>query len=364
MLSDFNPSNLNGVISEKRVTLKDIAARLGVSHVTISLALRNDHSIPPSRREQVKRMAEEMGYQPDPFLSSLAAYRRRHAPTKIRSAIAWITHWKQLARLRRMHEFQSYWSGADRAAKQFGFHLEEIEWTENCSAKRLEKILLTRGIRGVLIPPHRVPPDWGDFDWNKFSVLRFGMSVKVPDSNLVTSDQFRAVVMAVTRIKQYGYQRIGLIVGQELDVNIGGNYHGAFSWVQTLLKLRPALPSLRTNVGEGSVAELAREKQLLKQWLLRHKPDAVLTTDPETPAMLRELGYRIPQDIAVAGTSVADVPIEAGIDQRSEEIGRIAAEMLIKQISVSEKGEPPAPCRILVESTWKDGKSLPRRTPG
>ena len=56
--------------------------------------------------------------------------------------------------------------------------------------------------------------------------------------------------------------------------------------------------------------------------------------------MIRKLGHRIPQDIAVAGTSVADIPVDAGINQR---------------------GEPSAPCRILVESTWQDGKFLPCR---
>jgi DNA-binding LacI/PurR family transcriptional regulator len=76
--------------------------------------------------------------------------------------------------------------------------------------------------------------------------------------------------------------------------------------------------------------------------------------------MLRELGLRIPQDLAVAGTSVLDLPgIDTGIDQHPEAIGRIAVEMLVKQLNVNERGEPIDPCRILVESRWKDGNSLP-----
>jgi DNA-binding LacI/PurR family transcriptional regulator len=76
---------------------------------------------------------------------------------------------------------------------------------------------------------------------------------------------------------------------------------------------------------------------------------------------LRELGYRIPQDVAVAGTSICDIPVDAGINQHSYAIGQIAAEMLIKQASLNERGEPPAPGRILVESRWQDGKTLPPR---
>jgi hypothetical protein len=61
----------------------------------------------------------------------------------------------------------------------------------------------------------------------------------------------------------------------------------------------------------------------------------------------------------VAGTSPYDILVDAGIDQCPSAIGQIAAEMLIKQISLNERGEPADPCRILVESRWQDGKSLP-----
>jgi len=50
-------------------------------------------------------------------------------------------------------------------------------------------------------------------------------------------------------------------------------------------------------------------------WLKKIRPDAVLTTLVEVPAMIRTLGHRIPQDIAVAGTSVADFPLDTGLNQ-------------------------------------------------
>ena len=59
----------------QRVTLRDLAQKAGVSHVTISRALRNDPSISTARRAEVKKLAAAMGYRPDPSLSALAAYR-------------------------------------------------------------------------------------------------------------------------------------------------------------------------------------------------------------------------------------------------------------------------------------------------
>jgi hypothetical protein len=34
---------------------------------------------------------------------------------------------------------------------------------------------------------------------------------------------------------------------------------------------------------------------------------------------------------------------------------------MVKQININERGEPPVPSRILAESHWQDGLSLPRR---
>jgi DNA-binding LacI/PurR family transcriptional regulator len=350
-------------MNSKRVTLRDVADRVGVSHVTISLALRNHPSIPLRRRQEVKSVAEQMGYRPDPLLSSLAVYRHSQRPACIQSSLAWINHWEQPERLRQQHkEFDEYWQGATQAAERFGYHLEEIRWAQDCSARRFQQILETRNVRGLLIPPHQSPPDWGEFDWTKFSVMRFGLSVRTPDSHLVTADHQRGVLMALQTMSQYGYHRIGLVVCGDFDRRLGGNYTGGFYAAQKLFKLKDAIPPLMTD--EQSYRERPdKVRKELQHWMDKHRPDAILTSVPQVPDLIRSLGYRLPEQVAVAGTSVHDVPVAAGINQHPEAIGRIAVEMLVAQINVNERGEPAAPCRILVESQWQDGNSLPRRSP-
>jgi DNA-binding LacI/PurR family transcriptional regulator len=170
-------------LHQKRVTIYDIAARAGVSHSTVALALKNHGRISVGRRKQIHKLAADMGYSPDPLLAVLATYRTQLHPTKLQNAIAWINHWDQPEKLRKEHrEFDAYWRGAETAAGRFGYRLEEFRWEPKMTARRFEQILLTRAIRGVLIPPHFVVPDWGDFDWTKFSVIRFGLSVPQPDS--------------------------------------------------------------------------------------------------------------------------------------------------------------------------------------
>lgn len=344
----------------KRVTVYDIAKKVGVSHTTVACALGNRKEVSQKRREEILRVAAEMGYTPDPHLCALANYRRKIAPAKFQGVIVWVNHWKQPEQLRRFSEFERYWQGAAQTAAKFGFKLEEVRWPEDCSPKRFEGILQARGVEGVLIPPHNQPLDWEDFDWGRFSVVRFGLSVPSPESNLVTSDQFRSMIMAVTRIHEYGYQRIGLAADTDLDEHLGGNHYGGYAWAQKQLKIRHAISPFPAS---AALYRIAPEKELrkLQRWLERFEPDAILTTQAYLPDLLIKLGRQIPKDMAVAGTSVCDIPVSAGIDQRSTEIGRIAMEMLIKQINVGERGVSATPGRILIESRWQDGDSVPRR---
>ena len=340
--------------------MADIAAKVGVSRIAVSMALRNHHRISIERRKEIRRAAQALGYVPDPFLSALAAHRRQRVSAKEHGVLAWINHWKDPKRLRQFKEFDLYWRGANEAAVKFGYRVDEVRWELDCSPRRLEKILLARGIEGILLPPHRHEFDWEDFDWNKFSVVRFGLSVPRPDSNLVTADGFRAVVMAITKMHEYGYRRIGLTVNGEFNERIGGNWLSGFYYAQKLLALKPALPPLLTFLKSRTAEELARQKDALGVWLKQHQPDALLISDIEVPGMMRDLGYHIPQDIAVAGTAVLDIPwVDAGIDQHAEAIGRTAVETLLKQMNVNERGVPRFPVRILVEGRWQDGKSLP-----
>ncbi|HEX9047929.1 MAG TPA: LacI family DNA-binding transcriptional regulator, partial [Verrucomicrobiae bacterium] len=190
-----------------RVTLRDVAKQVGVSHVTVSMALRNHPKISIRRREEILRVVKEMNYVPDPLFGQLAAYRQRNqVADKIHSTIAWVNHWDEPERLLGLKEFAAYWKGAIAAAAERGYRVEEIRWPKNCSARRFEQILFARGIRGILIPPHLISPDWGSFNWNRFSIIRFGMSVQSPDSNVVTSDQYRAMIMAMRKIHGYGYE--------------------------------------------------------------------------------------------------------------------------------------------------------------
>lgn len=49
----------------KRVTIKDIARKLGIAYSTVSMAIHNDKNISKETKEKVKKAIEELGYHPN-----------------------------------------------------------------------------------------------------------------------------------------------------------------------------------------------------------------------------------------------------------------------------------------------------------
>ena len=58
-------------MSNKKITLKDIANSLKVSISTVSRALNNKPGVSKRLREEIVRLAQELGYTPDPLARAL-----------------------------------------------------------------------------------------------------------------------------------------------------------------------------------------------------------------------------------------------------------------------------------------------------
>ncbi len=350
------PMNRN--TTSARVSLRDIARRVGVTHQAVSLALRNDPRVSESLRKRVRRVAEEMGYRPDPMLAALSHYRRSKAKVAISSELAWINHWPEPKRLRSYREFDAYWRGALEEAERCGYRLEEFVLSGELTASRLEKVLRARNIRGILIPPWNTRyPDWQNFHWEDFCVVRFGHSITNPRAHLVTADQLTDSVLAFDSIRARGYQRIGLVALADA-VRKRLRFLAGFMFAQSELEPALRLPPLVLPEEQS-----AANQQKLKAWLEKFRPEAVLTDHALVPGMLVQAGYRVPEDVGVAALSVLDGNADAGIDQNSVEIGRAAVQLLISLIHHDERGIPEVCRELLVEGRWQDGSTLPPRAP-
>jgi LacI family transcriptional regulator len=336
------------------VTLRDVARTLGVSHVTVSLALRNSPQIPAARCEQIQGAAQRMGYRPNAAAAALALHRHRHSTPPVKAALAWLNRWPQPKKLRRYIEFDRYWHGAYAAAEKFGYRLEEFVCDNRLPLPRLENVLFARGIRGVLLPPHPVGAHWEGFRWDRFSAVRFGRSVPAPRLHVVTSDQVANTMLAFREMRERGYARVGLVTGHAAER--GALYKAGFMMAQEWVE-----PALRLPLLTIDDRDFAASRGHLCRWLRDARPDAILSDMTETPALLAGAGCRVPDDVGLAALSILDGGAAAGIDQHPDEIGWVAVSLVLSLIHDSVRGVPAIFRQILIEGSWVDGASLPRR---
>ncbi len=340
----------------RRPSLRDIAKALGLSHVAVSLALRDSPRVSEGRRAEVRAMAERLGYRPDPMLASLVAYRQSKRPAGIRACLGWLNQWARPEELRKHKEFDNYWLGAREAAERLGYNLEEFRWPAGKSGKRLQAILETRGVRGLLIPPHREGLSLPDFDWSRFSLVRFGASVTTLPVHSVTSDQSHCARLVYEKAIESGYRRVGYVSECNFERNTRGHFREGYLNAQE--ETTPRGRRLDTLLLSN---DPRRHQNELLVWLQKEKPDAVVTSSPLLRSLIHGLGLRIPDDLAVATTSVLDGNFDSGADQNSPEIGRVAVSTLASLALENERGIPRYQRRILVEARWVEGSSMPRR---
>ena len=291
---------VNRVMARERVTLKDLAAELGLSVATVSMALRNNREIAAATRERVKAKAAELGYRPDPTLRALADYRTRR-----RAAAA---RWNRVALV---HDWPSVeaWQGHDfyRAWQQ---HLQ-----------------------AVAVPPGR------------FQVVTFGPEHLYPDYHTVQFDYYENLRLAWSKLWERGHRRIGLLHEQRQGWRTGQAWRAAFHIEKLGAGWTPGemMPLMVT----GDAAEADRAAYL--EWLRRDRYDAVISSVYEIEDWNRGL-ERAPE---VALFRVRDAG-QQGIDLNLGQMIRSAFEVLYIEMQQSLAGHQELPFRIHIPGRWVD----------
>lgn len=135
----------------KAISLGDIAKRIGVSRMTVSLALRDSHEVSEGMREKIHTAAHEMGYSRSPQMSHLMAEVARLRNGVMRETLAFVTTeptkagWKKYD-LEKFRVMKAY-------AAEKGYNLEPW-WLSNpkLPPERVNEILWSRGITGIVLP--------------------------------------------------------------------------------------------------------------------------------------------------------------------------------------------------------------------
>ena len=334
------------------VSQRDIARHFGVSHVTVSLALRNSSRVSKALGDRIRAHADAVGYHRDPVLVALADYKKRKTSTVVRGAIAWSNAWSEPHQLRAFPEIDRFWHGAGEAAREYGLRLEEFRLGTELSSERLHQVLQTRNIRGIVLPPHPPGTRWTDFPWDEYSVVRFGRPGNGPRGHRILPSAASNVVLALNRLRAFGYRQIGCLSGDGLLRRTG-------------YCMEECLPALRMDfLAELPLLDLATVPQdeaaaTVRDWVSSYRLDAVVADDAATGAWLAKAGLSVPRDVALATLTTSAWGDEAGIDPEFADIGRTAIRMLDELIREAIARAAPRFRQVAVEGTWTNGESAP-----
>lgn len=329
-----------------RITMRKIAAAAGVSVATVSMALRNSGKITPATREKVRAIAAELGYQPDPLIAALASRRREHRPTSL-DIIAYVTAFPTKECWRQNRFSPAAYEGACARAAQRGYRVEHF-WLRDSqmTTRRLAGILQARGILGVCLAPFPDVVPQFSFAWDGFCTAAIGYSMVRPALHRACPHQFQGMQLALNTLRLRGYKHIGVALGRRVSKIVAKN------WIAAVLLFQ-------YTHGRSAATCLVYEesdRQELKEWMTSAKPDAMIVSDVYLIEWLKELGLRVPEDMAVV--PLERYPGHACLDQKPGMVGAAAIDLVIGMIQRNETGLPADPKIVMVEGSWIEGPSV------
>jgi LacI family transcriptional regulator len=337
---------------ESRPSIRDIAARLGISHTTVSLVLRNSPRITAATKRDVRRVARELGYHPDATVSTLMAKLRTIRTTAVRESLGFITAWPRRDGWRDVPNHVRFFDGAKRRALEVGYSLTELWLKEpGMTDRRMTRILRHRGIRGLILLS--LPKTGGrlELEWKHFACVTKGLTVEYPPVHRVLSSHYEDMHLMLTELQRRQYRRIGLVLGEALSARVDRAWLASFLVHQNGRGVGPWVPPLITPEEAG--------EETFVQWFKSHRPDAILFSERPIPKWVARLNLRVPEDVALAHLDWSKhVSPMAGIDSESEIVGEAAIDLLVGQLQANEFGIPKHEKIVTVRGRWVPGSSV------
>ena len=358
-----------GPMPRRRVILKDIAIKAGVHVTTVSLALRNHQRIPEATRKRIRELAKKMGYQPDPLLRSLTAYRGNIMERKNPPTLAYVTNWDTRWGWKKAVAHLGFFAGAQAKAEELGYKLEHFWLHEpGLTQERLSRMLCVRGINGLIIASHsRQMGDNLEFDWDRFSAVKIDYFPHRPVLHNVTNNQSSVIRLAMRKVIEAGYRRIGFVMHRGWNHAVDHNWTAGFLCEQEQLPRASRIP---THIFpepfpvdrwfNETDASVQADPEPLGRWLEKYRPEVLISKAAYVLPALKQLGIQVPRDLAFVNLFLDEHSAgQAGVRQNHTMVGSLAVEILAGQLHHQKFGIPQIPTTTFVEGTWFDGDSCP-----
>lgn len=313
---------MSGNVHGKRVTLRDVAEKAGVSVNTASRALTNKLEISPETKRKVLTAAQELGYRPNRIARALRS-KKTHTIGVIVGDIV-------------NPYFSALVRGVEKVTRAYEYSVILQETDEDAEReRRAVETLLAMQVDGVLITPTQRDKTAVEMlleSGTPFILMsRYFQDL---EANYVVIDDYRGGFIATESLIRKGFRRIATLSG---PTHISSGYERYAGYLD-------AHKVYGVEVDEGLVISgcLTMDdgyRAALRLLKCRERPQAVFAfSDFVALGIYRaayELGLRIPHDLAVVGFDNTSLglclnPPLTSIGKNPEELGKCAAFNLLK----------------------------------
>jgi LacI family transcriptional regulator len=269
------------------VTIKDIAARLGVSPSTVGRALADDPRISAATKQKVSEVAEEIGY-----VGNLAARMMRGVSSNLVGFV--------LPDIRNGF-YATIAHALSKCLRDAGYQLALSETEDDRMAElRNVRELASSNVAGIIIVPTAKPHR------ETLRLLKMRPHVQLLRGDASIGDQWfgiddtQALFDATEHLVERGHKRIGYIGGTDALPTGAARLKGFLRALPLTAQDRQELVEL------GSPGEANFGREAVRRLLARKaKPTAIVAgTVQMTQGILEELheqGVRVPEDLSVVG---------------------------------------------------------------
>jgi DNA-binding LacI/PurR family transcriptional regulator len=313
--------------TEEEVTLKDIAAAVGKSVAAVSRALNNYDDISEETREQVKRVAHEMGYTPN-----LMARRLLKRSTDTLGFILPVLSPRDADPY-----FTELMAGLSSAAAELGFDLLVSTCTPGPDELQAYQRLISGRVDGMIVARPRCQDSRIELLLKKNTPFVVVGKVNLTHDILtVAEDAPEAARLVVAHLVEQGHHRLALI-NTPPDL--------VFS-VEFLTGFRQAMTKAGLKVNEEFLAgsDFTQKEGYRAAQLLLSKPEipsAIVTADDMIAlgviAAAQDQGLEVGQDVVITGygdnllAEYAQPPLTT-VSRPTYALGQQAARMLITHL--------------------------------
>lgn len=318
-------------MSNKRITIKELAKLSNTSVSTVHRALHDSPDIKEEKKQAIKKLAKELDYEPDSIAQSMVSKQSKLIGVMVPTI--------------RSIYFSNALTGMTDVANEAGYHIIFSQSNEN-EKDEFEgvKRLVASHVDGLLVSVSKSTKSTKAFDYIKSKGVPLVMYDRVLDNvecNKIIVDEYEGAYKAVEYLIKKKCKRIAHVAGPQ-NISVCKN---------RLQGYLDALKQYGLKVDEESIAyasafEANALSAIKKLFSGTRSPDGIFLVNDLSAIIavkyIASIGKKVPRDVQIIGFDNSPVcsifePNISTVMQPAYEVGKLAMGTLIEELKEKNK---------------------------